>query len=124
MAFIPSSRRMLGKLVGVNLNSTADQAIDISSSKYIIMSVYAMNASTTPTLAAGGLYTAASKGGTLLVGTGQIYTGLTAAAKYNVLTLAAVVGTDVLTATTLYFSLTTANGSACTCDLYIFGETL
>jgi hypothetical protein len=72
----------------------------------------------------GGFYTAASEGGTIIVANTQIYVLLTAAAKFLDVTLAAILGTDVRTETTLYFSLTTGQGSAATADIYIFGDPL
>lgn len=127
MASIPvplgSYYELLGGLHAADLNSTADQAIMVSGPKYIINQIIVTNASVTPTLAAGGLYTGASKAGAI-VGSLQGYTGLTAPSKYINLTLLAVLTTDIRTENTLYFSLTTANGSACTGDLYIFGYVL
>lgn len=119
MAYSPNAYKLLGKLITANLNTTADQAIAIGAKKYIIDKIISTNASGTPTLAAGGFYSASSKGGTAIVGTGQVYTALSAASKFNVLTLA--LTTDSLTASQIYFSLTTANGSGVTVDLYVYG---
>lgn len=110
---------MLGRLLGANMNSTADQAITIGASTYVITQVLATNASTSLTLAAGGLYTAASKGGTALVAAAQVYSGLTASGLTLNLTLAAVALRR--TEATLYLSLTLAQGGAATADLYLLG---
>ncbi len=119
---IPSSReRLLGFVIGANFNSTADQTIPITSSKYIIRRITVTNPSTNLTLAIGGFYAAASKT-TALVANTQVYTALTGSTKYLDTTLGALVGTDVRTETTLYFSLTTAQGGTATADLWVWGE--
>jgi hypothetical protein len=123
MAQFPG-RVLLGVLKGANFNSTSDQAIPITGAgKYVITGIRVTNASASLTLAVGGFYAAASKT-TALVGAGQVYTALTATSKYLDCTLAALVGTDVRTESTLYLSLTVAQGSAATADVYIFGEVL
>lgn len=111
---------LLGKLAGANMNSTADQAITIHSTKYIVTQVVTTNASTSLTTAAGGLYAGASKTNAL-VGSGQLYTALTASTKFASLTLATLAGTDVRTEGALYLSLTLGQGSAATADVYVFG---
>lgn len=113
------SYKLLGAKIGANMNTTSDQTIAMDCSKYIVDKIIVTNASTSLTLAAGGLYTAASKGGTAVVGAGQVYTGLTAASKFSALTLA--VTTDTLTAAQLFLSLTTAQGGAASADIYIYG---
>jgi len=125
MAYLPNTYQLLGILKSANLNVTTDQAIPIQgAAKYIIDKIISTNPSTTlaASIAAGGLYSAASKGGTNIVGAGQLYTALTAASKFNALTLA--LTTDSLTAQTIYFSLTVAHGSAASVDLYIYGYPL
>lgn len=66
---------------------------------------------------AGGIYPAASKGGTAIVGAGQVYTALTAATKNVGL---AVSNSDTQTITPI-LSLTTGHGSAATADFLIMG---
>jgi len=114
---------LLGKLATANMNSTADQAITINASKYIVRKIVVVNASTNLTLAVGGVYTAASKGGTAIVASTQVYTALTGSTKYLELTLQNL-ATDVLTAGTLYLSLTVAQGGAATADVYVLGDAL
>lgn len=111
----------LGGFVGANMNSTADQSITISSASYVITAILVTNASISLTTAAGGIYTSASKGGTAVVAAGQVYSALTAATKQLALTLN---DTDRRTATTLFLSLTTGQGSAATADVYVFGRPL
>lgn len=118
---------LLGSFIGANFNTTADQAITMASSKYIIRQIVVTNPSvdlSAATIPLGGIYTNAAKAGTIIVAAAQSYAALTAATKFLDLTLTAIVGTDVLTAATTYLSLSTAHGSAATADLYIFGEDL
>ena len=112
---------MLGKKISANMNTTTDQAIIINSSNYVIRRILVTNASASLTLGAGGIYTAASKGGTAVVAAGQVYSALTNSAKILDLTLAV---TDRRTEDTLYLSLTSALGSTATADIYIFGDKL
>jgi hypothetical protein len=114
---------LLGRLLSADMNSTADQAIYVVSSNYVLYGILATNASTSLTTAAGGVYTAVSKGGTAVVAAGQTYTALTGSTKALWLTIAAA-GQDRLTAAPLYLSLTTGQGSAATADLYVFGYAL
>jgi len=113
---------ILGKLLGANMNSVADQAIPITATKYIVRRIVVTNASANLTLAVGGFYTAASKGGTAVVANTQVYTALSASTKTLDLTLAAL--TDVLSVATLYFALTVAQGGAATADIYVIGDAL
>jgi hypothetical protein len=124
MTYQPRSGILLGSIMAANMNSTGDQVITIPYARYIIRRIAVGNASISLTTAVGGLYTAASKGGTVIVAATQLYTFLTAVAKFLDLTLAAILGTDVRTESTLYFSLTTAQGAAATADLYVYGDIL
>jgi hypothetical protein len=125
MSYTPSVGQgyaLLGKLTGANFNSTADQAIPINASKYIIRRITIQNASLSLTLAAGGFYTATAKGGTPIVSSVQVYSALTAALAFLDTTLASL--TSVLTGSSIYFSLTTAQGAAATADIYVWGDWL
>lgn len=113
---------VLGSLRGANMNSTADQAIPIAATKYVVRRVIVTNASASLTLAAGGVYTASAKGGTAVVAAAQLYSALTGSGKVADLTLAVL--TDVLTANPLYLSLTVAQGGAATADIYVVGDIL
>lgn len=121
--------RLLGKLIGANMNVTTDQAItirdltDYPSDSYIVEYIVVTNASISLTTAAGGFYTAASKSGAI-VAAGQVYSALTAAGKFIKATLTGTALTDVQTGATIYFSLTTAQGAAATADIYVFGRLL
>lgn len=126
MTYFPYQTRLLGTLKTANLNSTSDQVIAISSPRYVIRRVTATNVSTTlaVSLVAGGLYSGASKSGTIVVAAAQVYTALTGATKYLDLTLASAATTDILTSAVLYLSLSVAHGSAATADLHLFGDEL
>jgi hypothetical protein len=120
----------LGKLIGANMNVTTDQAIALSEygldpayTKLYVDRIVVTNASVSLTTAVGGVYTAASKGGTALVANTQAYSGLTAATLAIELTLAA--ARPIITPPgSVYFSLTTAQGAAATADIYVFGTVL
>lgn len=119
--------RLIGRLIGANMNSVADQVIDTmlgANPKYVVRKIIVTNPSATlaTSLAAGGIYTGASKGGSVVVGAGQLYTALTGATKF--LDAALALTSDTLTSTALYFSLSVAHGSAATTDVYIFGDVL
>jgi hypothetical protein len=117
---------LLASLTGANFNSIADQAMVIQSgvTRYIIRRIIVDNASINLTTAAGGIYTQAAKAGTAIVAAAQVYTALTTSAKFKDLTLEAVIATDILTATTIYLSLTTAQGAAATANVWVFGENM
>lgn len=122
---VPSGIVLLGTLKGANMNTTADQAISIVPvPKYVITQIIVTNASTNLTLAAGGVYDAASKGGNAVIANTQLYSALTAAGKAVSLTIAAIGLATAETASTLYLSLTTAQGGVATADVYVFGAVL
>lgn len=120
--------RLLGLIIGADMNSTDGQAIGGLPSKYTITKILVTNASISLTTAAGGFYFGQvppnEKTGTAIVAAAQVYSALTAASKKLSLTLTATIGTDVLTAATIYLSLTTAQGAPATADVYVFGEDL
>lgn len=116
----PLRGNLIGSLLGANMNTTADQAIVISANKYVPTKVVFTNASATPTLAVGGLYTGPTRSGTALVGALQVYSALTNALSALIPSLTALSG--VLTTRQLWWNLTVANGSPLTVDIYIFGD--
>lgn len=114
-----------GRLIGANMNSTADQAIPISfpSATYQIDSIDISNASISLTTAVGGFYPSASKGGTAIVANSQAYSTLTAAAVNaagSTMTATLAVTTAAWNLRTIYFSLTTPQGAAATADIRIY----
>jgi hypothetical protein len=124
MAYQYKRYGLIAQLLTANLNVTTDQAMAVNQAgTYIVDKIIITNVSTSLALglAAGGFYTAASKGGTAIVGAGQVYTALTGATVFLNPTIAA---GGTFTAQTLYFSLTTGNGSAATADILIFGFVL
>jgi hypothetical protein len=128
-----SDLRVVAKLIGANFNVTTDQALTLQISDsadavltgegdFILDEIIVRNASVSLTTAAGGIYTAASKGGSAIVAAGQVYTALTSSVKWVALTKASISLTDVLNTSALYFSLTTAQGAAATADIYVYGR--
>ena len=117
--------RVLFRLIGANMNSTSDQAfIKVGTFTNYLLHVGPMvtNTSGTLSLAVGGIYSAASKGGIAIVAASQAYASATGANQgFNI--ARAVAGMGVLT-TTPCLSLTTPQGSAATADLYIIGVPL
>lgn len=116
----------LFKLISANMNVTTDQTFlplgGAPINNYVITDIRVVNASTSLTLAAGGIYTAASKAGNAIVAAAQAYSALTGATIGLDLTIAAV-GKGLQTVTPI-LSLTTAQGGAATADFYIFGRVL
>lgn len=118
-----NQNRLLWSLIGANMNSTADQALTqaFSFTNHIIDRILVTNASLSLSLAVGGFYSAASKGGVAIVANTQVFSALTS----NVKTLAATLGnTDLRVNTVMYLSLTTAQGGAATADIYVWGMAL
>ncbi len=117
---------LCGVAKSVNMNSTADQAISINcgSSNYSINSIQVVNPSTSLTTAAGGVYTAVSKGGVAVVSNTQTYSVLTTNAQNTSGSRASLTlntGNAQMNASTLYVSLTTAQGAPATADFYVYG---
>lgn len=122
---ISGTEWLLGALKGADFNAAGtDQQIGMRPGKYIIRRIVVTNASATILLAAGGIYTAASKGGTAVVGALQVYSTLLSSTVSLDLTLASGAINSALTAGILNLNLTTANGSAVTADVYVFGDWL
>ncbi|MCY1166636.1 hypothetical protein D9M73_65820 [compost metagenome] len=114
---------VLWRLIGADMNVTTDQAFAkaFSFGNFVIDKIVAMNASASLTLAAGGIYTAASKGGVAIVAAAQLYSSLTAAAKAVSLALA---NTDKRSDSAIFLNLTVPQGVPATCDIYIIGTAL
>lgn len=114
--------RVLYRLIGANMNSTADQPFEKlhGFSAYTLQFFRALNASINMTTAAGGIYTGAAKSGIVLVANTQVYTTLTTPAKGQALTVVAADSTGRLTADPI-LSLTTPQGAAATLDIYVMG---
>lgn len=108
---------------GLNFQLTTDQTLTkrFQGTNYRITDIIAVRRSGAASGACvGGIYTAASKGGTAIVAATQSW--LTLAANVNVTaTLAAANNTTLLSANTLYLSLTTGSTGAVTADVFVFG---
>lgn len=122
------SETKLAQFLGANFNTTNDQQIAIPTTitKFQLTRVVVTNASLSLTTAVGGFYPQPAKGGTSLVANSQVYSSLTAASVLLNPTLTSYANTTALTAAILtsfsiYLSLTTGQGSACTADVYLFG---
>ncbi len=113
-------------LPSVNANSIADNSIVVrlpsGFTRYRVTRITALNPSTSLTLAAAAVYTAATAGG-VAIASPQALSGLTTGTANTAgnaidLTLALAAPT-FFTAATLYFRITTAQGSAATVDVVI-----
>lgn len=118
--------RLLWILANANMNSTADQAFTkvgtfTNFALTQLRAYYISGAS--ETLAVGGIYSAASKGGDALVANSQTYTGLTGAATGQTLAQTAL-GAGKRSDASIFLSLTTAQGTAAVADIYMFGIAL
>jgi hypothetical protein len=117
--------RILWKLIGADMNSTADQPftkVGVFTS-YVTLNCRVTNSSAAASTAIGGIYTGASKTGISLISAGTGYTGITGASQGQGVGVSNGAGAGVLTDTPI-LSLTTPQGSAATVDYYILGETL
>ena len=116
----PNPTNQIGKLLAANFNITSDQPIPINNNvRFRITKITVLNTTVNGmSTAQGGVYTGASKGGTVVVASTQAYTGLTNPQTALDLTLAnpALV---YPAGTLLYLSLTTGQGVAALADLYV-----
>lgn len=127
----PGVNQLLGRLLSANMNVTTDQAFTWAISggtpntglyRYVVERILVVNASTSLTTAAGGIYDTASKGGVAIVAAAQAYSALTGATLGLDLTIAAA-GKAILTNPPI-LSLTTPQGGAATADMFLFGRYL
>lgn len=127
VAVSPGAAVVLGTKTGANMNSTSDQAIALDDVDLVenpefaifqITQIEASNPSTSLDTAVGGVYPAASKGGTAIVANTQVYSSLVNPEDTLDLTLAAdanAVWGNV------YLSLTTPQGATATADFSVSG---
>jgi hypothetical protein len=112
----------IGSLIGADMTITTDQSITLNGpGTYFPVAAIVTNASTTPVLAAGGIYQSASKTNVLFGSSGATYTTLTSASLVRQLVASGNVVPSFSTTGTIYFSLTTGNALACTADVVVFG---
>lgn len=114
---------LLGTTVA-NANTTGDSPITINYNKYVVRRIVAYDATISLTTVKGGIYTAASKGGSALVASTQSYSSLTSSTNFVDLTLQSPATTNYQTSTTLYFSPTTAQGADSSVTIAVYGEIL
>ncbi|MDE2100318.1 MAG: hypothetical protein KGL39_23910 [Patescibacteria group bacterium] len=124
----PYSDRVIASLLGADFNSTGDQPIVLPSDllAFQLTGILIANASESLNTAVGGFYPQALKAGTAIVANSQTYTTLTTALLLMNATLSSYGSTNRFTRTQLpdwsiYFALTTAQGTACTADIYLLG---
>ena len=128
----PGFEQVLFKLERANFNVTTDQPFvviggsnspTVPFGQYYITQIRATidptSTTTNLTTAAGGIYTAASKGGSAIVAAAQAYSTLASLATGLDLTIAAA-GAQPLTGVPI-LSLTTAQGAASLVNIYIKG---
>lgn len=107
----------------VDMNTTADQPLNFTGySNVIVRHITISGATVSMTTAAGGIYTAPSKGGVQVVPSTQVYSTLTTSTKFLDLTLQNAAVTTVLNGQTAYFSLTTPQGAASTARICVYGD--
>lgn len=116
----------LAKKFAVNGNVTTDQLIQIfdpgySQLEYVIEKIVLCHSTAVPTAMQGGIYTLANKGGDQVIPATQIYDAL-GNTTTSMLVLSPT--TAIRSTPYLFFSLTTANGSAITFDVFIYGYVL
>ena len=121
-ALHPRTQTLLFALRGCNFNITTDNILvkQFDCTTFDVQLIKVCNASISLTTAAGGIYTAASKGGIAVVAAAQTYSALTGATLGMGLTIAPA-GMDELSAALLYLNLTTAQGAAATADVFVYG---
>lgn len=116
----------IGRLLGANMNVLTDQPFVMylpAGAKFRPTKITCLNASVSLTTAAGGIYPAASKGGTAIVAAGQAYSALTAAALALDLTIVSGTLPTVYAAGVIpTLGLTTGQGAAATADFYMEGQ--
>lgn len=121
-----NQQQPIAKKIGVNTNSISDIIINgiASTTKWIPEAIYITNASASlaTSIMAASIRTDAGGAGTAVVAAVGPLTGLTAAAKFASMTIAAL--TDILTGPSLFFNITTASGIVCTVDVYVYGRVL
>lgn len=123
---IPVNQQLLFVLRAADMQITTDQQFTkwFEGTTYSITDIRARRVSGGASVAClGGIYTAASKGGSALVAATQSWLGLSGSGKIARATLEALVETDAQTATP-YLSLSTGSTAACGADIFIYGVIL
>lgn len=125
---LPAAQKVLTAFISADFNDTGDQPLILppAISAFMLTGIIITNPSLSLTTAVGGFYPQASKAGTPLVASTQVYSSLTDAAKLLSATLAAAVATTRYSIANLpdwklYFALTTPQGAIATADIYVIG---
>jgi hypothetical protein len=139
---VPASYAVLGSIFGANFGTTADQPILIppAITAFQLTGIIVTNASTSLTQAEGGFYPAASKGGTAIVASSQVYSALTSpnllmqptisafgqAARFSSANLPQLLNSNGQYCLAIYLSLSTAQSTlgTVTADVYLLGVDL
>lgn len=123
----PYTSGVLASLIGANMNVTTDQPlvahIPVGKAFYISR-ILMTNVTVSLTTAVGGVYSAAAKGGTVIVSAAQAYTALTGTSTQALSLTLAAGGTGNVFSTAPTFALTTPQGAAATADIYLMGDIL
>lgn len=110
--------RLLASSQGVNVNATGDTVLPIiNATTYSVSNVIAVNASISLTTAAAGLFTGPGATGTAIVANAA----LSALTGPTVVSQRTVASTATQTGQNLYVNVGTAQGSAATMDVYVYG---
>lgn len=118
-----NTQQVLFVLRSADLQSLADQVFvkKHGGTLYRITDVFSvLKTGGATVVCAGGIYTAASKGGVALIAAAQSWIGLSGAGKTTSATLAAVISTDAQSATPI-LALTTGSTATATADVFIVG---
>lgn len=126
---VSANPTVLGRLIGANFNSTSDQAIPIrpGASRYQVKAFVITNASHALNTADGNFYAAASKTtplGEEMFGLAGAISGIAVASDLAELSPGNNSTLKARTESTLYLSLSVAQGVACTADVYVIGNIL
>lgn len=131
----PVGQRVLASLRGANFNTTGDQPIVVPNNitAFQLTGIVVTNAGLNLTVAAGGFYPQAAKGGTPIVAAAQVYSALSSATallqatitsfgqntRFSAANLGSVAGLLAI-----WLSLTTPQGLTATADAYLIGVDL
>jgi hypothetical protein len=132
LGVMASGYTLIGRMLGVNMNlagsgaAAQDQSIPLfigTNVSFRVRRIVAMNASASLTTAVGGIYTATAQGGTAVVAANQAYSALTGATLALDVPIVTTPGNTVWAGgTPLIVNLSTAQGAAATCDMFVYGE--
>lgn len=120
---MPDKAQPLFTCRGANLQLTTDQIFEKVGgfTNYKITSVESICKSGGATVACvGGIYTGPGKTGNVEVAATQSWLGLTAPGKTTLVTLGALIATDIQTSTPI-LSMTTGSTAAVIVDIFVFG---